>query len=256
MTLFEGRGVAKYSLEFERPLMNAAGSLGFAPDRRNLPELESLGAFVTNPLSLGRRVPASNRRFLSFPGGFLLHSGYPNPGLREAIRRHSQHWARQPLPVWVHLLAQSAGELQSMLKMLEGRAGVAGVEVGLAAGVDLGEAQAMIAAATGELPVIVRLPLERALELAILVMKAGASAVSLGAPRGALPTPEGKIASGRVYGPAVFPLALEMVKSLAGMGVPVIGAGGVYQPADVEAMLAAGAIAVQIDVALWRGWHG
>lgn len=256
MALFAGRGMTKYSLGFERPLMNAAGSLGLAPDRRNLPELESLGAFVTNPISLGRRVPASNRRFLPFPGGFLLHSGYPNPGLREAIRRHSQQWARQPLPVWVHLLALNAGELEYMLRMLEGRAGVAGLEIGLPPAVDLGEVQAMTAAATGELPLIVRLPLERALELANPVMEAGASAVSLGPPRGALPTAEGKIVSGRVYGPAVFPLALEMVKSLAGMGVPVIGAGGVYQSTDVEAMLVAGAIAVQIDVALWRGWQG
>lgn len=256
MTFIEGRGITKYSLEFERPLMNAAGSLGFVPDWRKIPELGSLGAFVTNPLSLVRRSPASNRRFLPFPGGFLLHSGYPNPGLRTAIRRYSQQWERQPLPIWVHLLAQNAGECETMLRMLEGRAGVAGVEVGLAAEVDWREAQAMTAAAIGELPVILRLPLERALELANPVMEAGASAVSLGPPRGALPTKEGGIVSGRIYGPGVFPLALQMVKSLARMGVPVIGAGGVYQPGDGEAMLAAGAIAVQIDVALWRGWQG
>jgi dihydroorotate dehydrogenase len=35
--------------------------------------------------------------------------------------------------------------------------------------------------------------------------------------------------------------------------VPVIGAGGVYSQAQVESMLAAGALAVQVDAILWRG---
>jgi dihydroorotate dehydrogenase (NAD+) catalytic subunit len=57
-----------------------------------------------------------------------------------------------------------------------------------------------------------------------------------------------------MYGPAVFPLALRAVAKLAGVGVPVIGAGGVYQPEDAVAMLGAGALAVQIDTALWKGF--
>jgi dihydroorotate dehydrogenase len=33
----------------------------------------------------------------------------------------------------------------------------------------------------------------------------------------------------------------------------VIGSGGVYTPAQAEAMLQAGAIAVQLDAVFWRG---
>jgi dihydroorotate dehydrogenase len=33
----------------------------------------------------------------------------------------------------------------------------------------------------------------------------------------------------------------------------VIGGGGVYRPEQAQAMLAAGALAVQVDAALWRG---
>jgi dihydroorotate dehydrogenase (NAD+) catalytic subunit len=253
-TLFEAQGTTKYSLAFERPLLNAAGSLGFTPDWRDVPELHNLGAFFTNPVSLGARTPASGTRFLAYPGGFLLHSGYPNPGLKRVLQQYSQSWARQPLPVWVHLLAQNPGELGQMVRFLEGREGVAGIEVGLAAEVDRLSAQAFTAASLGELPVIVRVPLERAYDLAPAVMRAGASAVSLGPPRGGLPSPESRLISGRMYGPATFPQALETVKALVRLGISVIGAGGVYQPADVEAMLSAGAIAVQIDTALWRGW--
>jgi dihydroorotate dehydrogenase (NAD+) catalytic subunit len=254
MTLFEAQGTTKYSLSFERPLLNAAGSLGFTPDWRDVPVLHNLGAFFTNPVSLGTRTPASGIRFLPYPGGFLLHSGYPNPGLKRVIQQYSQSWARQPLPVWVHVLAQNTDELEKMVRFLEGREGVAGIEVGLAADADLTAVQALTTAALGELPVIVRVPLERAYDLAPAVMRAGASAVSLGPPRGGLPSPESRLISGRVYGPATFPQALETVKALVGLGITVIGAGGVYQPGDVAAMLAAGAIAVQIDTVLWRGW--
>src|SRR5512147_1080331 len=94
----------KYGLHFSTPLMNAAGSLGFAPDPYGPTELEQLGVFVTNPVSLAPRSPAHGERVLSYPGGFLLHTGYPNPGLKNVIRRYAAGWSRSSLPVWVHLL--------------------------------------------------------------------------------------------------------------------------------------------------------
>jgi dihydroorotate dehydrogenase (NAD+) catalytic subunit len=111
----------------------------------------------------------------------------------------------------------------------------------------------MVRSAAGELPVLARLPLERILELAETAISAGAAAISLCPPRGVLPDSDGKLLRGRLYGPALFPLALAAVQALARSGLPVIGACGVYQPEDIEAMLAAGALAVQLDSVLWRG---
>ena len=123
-----------------------------------------------------------------------------------------------------------------------------GIEVGLPPEIDPDSAFDFAQAAIGELPAILRLPLEQADELAQVVIEAGASAVSLGAPRGKL---DGM--SGRMYGPAMFPLALRAVEKLTSLGIPIIGAGGVYHPKDVASMLGAGALAVQVDAALWRG---
>jgi dihydroorotate dehydrogenase (NAD+) catalytic subunit len=103
------------------------------------------------------------------------------------------------------------------------------------------------------LNVVARVELSQVLELAPALARAGASAVSLAPPRGALPEPDGVLFSGRLYGPAVFPQSLYAVKELVRAGVPVIAGGGVYSPADVKALLAAGALAVQLDTALWRG---
>ena len=73
--------MSKSELLLNTPIMNAAGCLGFAPDTHGPTDLSQLGAFITNPISLLARSPAHGPRFLSFPGGFMLHTGYPNPGL-------------------------------------------------------------------------------------------------------------------------------------------------------------------------------
>lgn len=246
----------KYDLSFNVPVLNAAGSLGFAPDPHGAMDLSRLGAFVTNPVSLRPRTPAQGTRYLIFPGGFLLHTGYPNPGIRSVIRRYAGRWERSPMPIIVHLLPQRAEDAAQMSQNLEALEGVMGLELGLPSDVTPEETFVLAQAAVWELPVVVRLPLERAVELAPVVIEAGASAVSLGPPRGALPGPGGEIAQGRLYGPALFPLVLEVVRRLGQAGIPVIAAGGVYHPQDVETLLAAGAMAVQLDAVLWRGGWG
>jgi dihydroorotate dehydrogenase len=254
----------KFELSLSKPLMNASGTLGFTPDARGLPELSSLGAFVTNPISLRPRVPAAPPNYLSFPGGFLLHTGYPNPGLRTAIQRYAQRWAQASLPVVVHLLAGGADqasldELTHMIQRLEGGEGIMGIEVGLPPDANAQTACAIAQAALGELPVILRLPLESAVLLSEALLQAGLgealSAVSLAPPRGAM-NAQGGLAAGRLYGPSLFPLSLAAVQAIHRIGLTVIGAGGVYHLEQFQSMLSAGAMAVQLDAVLWRsGWQ-
>jgi dihydroorotate dehydrogenase (NAD+) catalytic subunit len=247
----------KYELHFSSPILNAAGSLGFAPDPRTPLDLSRLGAFITNPVSSQPRTPASGPRYLPFSGGFLLHTGHPNPGLRAVIRQCAERWQRAVLPVIVHLLAQSAGGLSFMVRRLETVEGVAGIELGLPSGMDTHAACALAQAAAGELPVIVRLPVERAAELAsalsLQARETSIAAISLAPPRGVLPAPGGALVSGRLYGPAIFPLALAALHAVLPTGLPVIGGGGVYTIDQAETMLAAGAVAVELDAVLWRG---
>src|SRR5687767_12191231 len=91
--------IMKRDLYFSKPLMNAAGSLGFAPDLRNGLSLDAFGAFVTNPVSLRPRLPAAQPAVIEFPGGFLLHTGLPNPGLSSVIKTHAARWNRSSLPI-------------------------------------------------------------------------------------------------------------------------------------------------------------
>lgn len=243
----------KQALHLPRPLMNAAGTLGFVPERSSLLQVESLGAFVTNPISLDPRRAARGTRLVPFPGGFLLHTGYPNPGLRTALRRFAPRWARLPEPVIVHVLAQTPEDVHQLVLALEALENVAAVELGLPPGIDPETAQVMFSKAQGELPVIFRLPFEQALPVGQALRQAGGIYVSLSPPRGLLPAPDGKLLAGRLYGPAVLPMMLPVVRALADLKLEVIGGGGVYTAADAAALQAAGAEMLQLDAVLWRG---
>lgn len=245
--------MAKHDLTFDPPILNAAGTLGFFPDLHNSLDWDQLGAFVTNPISLTPRTPARGTRYAAYPGGFLLHTGYPNPGLTQVLRRYARHWSRSPLPVIVHLLARGPDEVARMARQLENVEGVNGLEVGVPSDASHDLAVALSQAAGGELPVIIRLPMERSLELAGGVIQAGAMAVSLAPPRGILPASGEELLQGRLYGPAILPMALRTVQELVKQGIPAIGAGGIYSQNHCKAMLSSGALAVQLDGILWRG---
>jgi dihydroorotate dehydrogenase (NAD+) catalytic subunit len=244
--------MAKHDLAYDPPVMNAAGTLGFAPDLHNAVDWSKLGAFVTNPISLTPRTPAHGNRFVSYPGGFLLHTGYPNPGLSSALRHYARHWQNSPLPVIVHLLARSAEELAVMARRLENVEGVSGLEVGLTSDAGAELVAAFSQAAGGELPVIMQLPMDRSVELATRAIQAGAAAVSLAPPRGMLSLQAGKLIQGRLYGPAILPMSLRVVSELKEQAVTTIGAGGIYTQDQIKSMLTAGAEAVQLDAVLWR----
>ena len=242
-----------YTLDFEIPFMNAACSLGFFPDPNSDTDLSSFGAFVTNPISLRPRKPANGTRQIDFPGGVLLHTGLPNPGISAAIKQSSSQWERASLPIIVHLLADNPKDVRNMSSKLEELGTVYAVEIGLRHDIAENDAVELIQAAAGELPIIANIPLNRAIELAQSVVTAGASVVSLAPPRGALPDPDGNLVSGRLYGPAIFPQALSVVDDLVNLDIPIIGTGGIYNQEQADTMLTAGALAVQLDTVLWRG---
>lgn len=259
----------KRDLYFRTPILNAAGMLGFAPDFRAWPNseffknsefLEAFGAFVTNPLSWRPRRVTAHPEVIEYPGGFLLHTGLPNPSLGAAVKRYAHKWADSSLPIIVHLMADRPEETARMVESLENVENVMAAELGFAPLLTDDIILTALEMSLGELPLIVSLPMEDAVRLAPRVMEAGAAAVSLSAPRGALtpdPSPDehgrGETVTGRLYGPSLFPQSLETVRRLAGAGVPVIGGGGVYTRGQAEVMKEAGAMAVQLDAALWRG---
>jgi dihydroorotate dehydrogenase (NAD+) catalytic subunit len=239
--------------ELHEPLMNASGTLGFAPNLHGSVSLDELSAFVTNPISLAPRTPADQRCALDFNGGFLLHTGLPNAGIHRVVRHNASRWARSPVPVILSLLAGEPAEMARMVAEVEALEGVAALEINLPPHGTTSTALDLLRAAAGELPVIACLPPARISELGLAIKAAGACAICLDAPRGALENERGEWIEGRLYGPAVLPFALRAVRSALGYGLPVIGSGGIFSRSDADLMLRAGACAVQLDSVLWSG---
>jgi len=245
----------KRDLYFNKPLMNAAGSLGFVPDFRSLGDFGSLngfGAFVTNPLSLRPRHPTAEPTVIEYQGGFLLHTGLPNPGIHAALKKYSAKWTRSELPIIVHLMADRPEETQHMVRMLETQENVMAVELGFAPLLANDILMLTLEMCMGEIPLIFSLPIEQVLSLGPRLIQDGAQAISISAPRGALVNENKQVMTGRLLGPSLFAQTLDTVQSAAKLGIPIIGAGGVWSKENADTMLSVGALAVQVDAALWN----
>jgi len=248
----------KHGLSLKGPVMPAAGIMGYSDAYRRLIPWEVLGAFVTNPMTARPRPGAPDPRAISLPGGLLVHTGLHNPGVAAVIRHHRKHWAHCPVPVIAHVVGVNAEEAVTCVKRLSALEVVAGVELGLPDGLALEEALEIIMAArkAGSLPLIVKLPLLRASDLAPRVAdQDGADALTVAAlPRGSV-WHQGQTVTGRLYGPATAPQTLWMLRQVAALiegALPLIGSGGIHCTDDALAMLDAGAVAVQVDSYIWK----
>jgi len=253
----------KNELIFRKTLINAAGMLGFAPDlRAPIPCFPSggwddFGAFVTNPISQRPRALSSNGQVIEYPGGLLLHTGLPNPGFSGAVKQYSRRWAFSPLPVIVHLMVDRPEETARMVRNLESLENILAVELGFAPRTAAEMILMTVEMCQGELPLIVQLPFAQMPGLGSQLIQRGAAALSFAAPRGCLPGArgaegkDGQLTGGRLYGPGLFPQSLDLLRSLARLGLPVIAGVGVYHQQQALEMLAAGALAVQLDTVLW-----
>lgn len=254
---FEITRPGKYSLTVETPVMPAAGSFGFGDAYRNLIDLKKLGAIVTNPVTLNAWSPARGTRVVSLDAGTLIHTGLPNPGLAKVIKRYRKVWHKLTSPMILHLVATNPNDIRRAVEMIDQEESIDAIELGLSDDLPVQNVQQQVTAAVENLekPVVVRLPMYNAGEVARVVADAGADAlVVAGAPRGTARDPlSGQLVSGRIYGPLIKPLILRLVGVLADdiPDVPIIGAGGIHSSDDARDYLEAGAVAVQVDTAIW-----
>ena len=147
-------------------------------------------------------------------------------------------------------MADRPEETKQMVQTLESVDNVMAVELGFAPLLADDILLLTLEMSIGELPLIFYLPPEQILSLGPRLIEEGADAISIAAPRGSL-MQNGSFVFGRLFGPSLLPQSLDVVHSATKLGLPIIGAGGVYSQGDVEAMLTARALAVQMDAKLW-----
>jgi dihydroorotate dehydrogenase (NAD+) catalytic subunit len=248
--------LSKNSLVVESPVMNAAGTLGFGDEYRDLIDLNALGAFVTNPLTYKTWSPATGTRVVPLDAGMLVHTGLPNPGISKVIGQYRALWERLPIPVIAHVVVNSPEEMQNCIALLERENVIQGIELGLSDEISAAETEWFIRLATqrSEKPLLVRMPFGATADHYQAAVDAGADALVICAPpRGTARDQAGRLVGGRIYGPLIKPIILRTVGQLARRfpRIPLIGAGGIHSTQDARDYLEAGAVAVQVDSVTW-----
>lgn len=240
-----------FELGLNSPWMNTSGFGGYLP-QHNGDSSVPVGGFVTNPVSLLPRLPSLTRSVTSYPGGIMLHTGSPNPGMKNVLKTYAKKWTHLALPLWVHLLASTPFEVQTLVRQLEETQCVSAVELGLPLDASLKSQYEMVEAAAGELPFFVCVPLDRAEPVIIeKIASLGADGVVISAPRGMM-MQNGKCRQGRLYGPALHPQMLAALHRLRSLNLPLIAGCGIYSVEQGEAALNAGAAALQVDAWMWK----
>lgn len=262
----------KRVLLLANPVMTASGTFGYGTEYSHLFDIQRLGAIVCKGTTLQPREGNPQPRLAETACGVLNSIGLQNIGVDAVIRDKATVWAGWRAPVIVNIAGGTVEEYAQLAEKLDGAAGISGIEVNISCpnvkaggaefGADPRSAAAVTAAvrAATSLPVLVKLTPHTGdiARVAIAVADAGADAVTV------MNTLKGMAINisrrqpalgnitGGLSGPAVKPVALYMVYTVAGaVDVPVIGVGGIATAADAIEFIMAGASAVQVGAAIF-----
>jgi dihydroorotate dehydrogenase (NAD+) catalytic subunit len=246
----------KIGLPLSNPVMIAAGCGGYGPTYRHLIDPSAFGALVTNPITLRPRRGAPQPRLAETTAGFVLNIGAQNPGVKKVIQQYSKNWLGAKVPVIAHLPADEPDDLLRTAQALADTGAIGAIELGLPHEASPRDIEHWIRAIREGcmLPLLVKLPLGGAIEMAEVVVSASADVLVIGSPPlgAALAQNSNEMVSGYLYGPALHSMALREVQIVREwVDVPIVAVGGIHSLADAQAFLAVGAAAVQIDTLLW-----
>lgn len=246
----------KQSLTLHTPVIGAPGAFGFATEYSRVIDLSKLGAIVTNPLTLKGRTSAAGMHVAAIDSGVVLHTGLPNAGLRRAHREYAPRWKNSPCPIILCLAADNETEITELCMQADQIDEISGVYLMLRDDFAMREIRGYVAAARmgTQLPLLVELPFLTAMQATNAAVEGGADALVVsGTPRGSAREPAtGKIMPGRVYAPWVKAINLRAVAQIAPrVNIPVIAAGGIFNPYDARDYIEVGAKAVQLDAVVW-----
>ena len=255
------------SLLLRTPLLAASGTFGFGFEMEAIGGHAGYGAIICKGTSLQPRVGNDPPRIVEAPSGMLNAIGLQNPGVEVVAGDYAPRWAAWDVPVIVNVVGDSVEDYVAVVRRLEDAPNIAGIELniscpnvgaaGLMFGVDArlaGEVTTAVRAATKR-PLIVKLTpnVTDMVAIARAIVDAGADALSavntyVGMSLD-LETGRPVLANitGGLSGPAIRPLALHAVYTVAGaVPVPVIASGGVTSGQDAVEFILAGATAVQV----------
>lgn len=255
----------------DNPVIPASGTFGYGYEFAELYDINVLGTFSFKGTTLEERFGNPTPRIAECASGMLNAVGLQNPGVRKVIAEELPKLQKVfHKKVMANVSGFSVEEYAEVCRILDAEEQVGWLEVNISCpnvhggGLSFGTDPKVAAEVTRAVkkvttkPVIIKLSpnVTDITEIAKAVEGEGADGVSLintlVGMRLDLKTrkPVIKNVTGGLSGPAVFPVALNMVyKTAKAVKIPVIGMGGVASAEDVLEMILAGATAVEVGAA-------
>ncbi len=259
-------------VELKNPVIAASGTFGYGMEYSEFFPLSRLGGISCKGTTLLAREGNLNSRIAETPSGMLNSVGLQNPGVDQFLSIYLPWLKQQGTVVIANLAGHSVEEYAAMAEKLD-PSEVDMVELNISCpnvregGVNFGTSCGMVEQVTGEVRRRLKKPLMVKLtpnvtnigDIAAAAEAAGADCVSLintlTGMRIDLRTrrPILHNNTGGLSGPAVFPVAVRMVRDVyQRVKIPVVGLGGIASWEDAAEMMIAGAAAVQVGTATFR----
>ncbi len=258
------------TLRMSNPVMVASGTFGYGQEYAATIDVRRLGAIVVKGIRLGPWDGNPLPRMVEVPGGLLNAIGLQGPGVEGFVREYLPFLRTTGVPTVVNIWGTSVEEYAEVAARFEDVEGIDGLEVnvscpnvkegGASFGADPRRVAEVVAAvrrrSTRTLLVKLAPNVPGIRPFAVAAEDAGADALSI---CNTLPgmvidieTRRPVLANrvGGLSGPALHPVAVKLVWDAAqATRLPIIGMGGIMEPADAIEFLIAGATAVAVGTA-------
>lgn len=261
-------------LDLKNPIIPASGCFGFGQEYAKYYDLDKLGSIMIKATTKDARFGNPTPRVAETPSGMLNAIGLQNPGvdvvLAEKLPWLAQHYPE--LPIIANVAGFSNDEYAYVSEKISKAPNVKAIELNISCpnvdhgnhGLLIGQVPELAYAAVkasvehSDVPVYVKLTPSVAdiTTVAKAVEEAGATGFTmintLVGMRFDLKTRKPIIANGTggMSGPAVFPVALKLIRQVAqSTDLPIIGMGGVDSAEAAIEMMIAGASAIGVGTA-------
>ncbi|HFI0026323.1 TPA: dihydroorotate dehydrogenase [Streptococcus suis] len=261
-------------LELKNPIIPASGCFGFGQEYADYYDLNQLGSIMIKATTRYPRYGNATPRVAETPAGMLNAIGLQNPGV-DAVLSEKLPWLAQhypDLPIIANVAGFSNEEYAYVSGKISKAPNVKAIELNISCpNVDHGNNGLLI----GQVPELTYQAVKAAVEassvpvyvkltpnvaditlLAKAAEDAGATGLTmintLVGMRFNLKTRQPILANGTggMSGPAVFPVALKLIRQVAQMtNLPIIGMGGVDSADKALEMMIAGASAIGVGTA-------
>jgi dihydroorotate dehydrogenase (NAD+) catalytic subunit len=263
------------SIDFQNPVILAAGTAAYGRELAGVMNLEGLGGIVTKAVSPEPRKGAPAPRVAEFEGGMMNAVGLANPGL-DAVMRDDLPWLAQNVKnarVIVNVVGSTVDDFETVTRKLADAEVIDAFELNVscpntrAGGTEFGADREILASLVAKCRAVTKKPLFVKLSpmltdiagTAKVAVDAGADGLTLinTIPGLAIDVetrrPALGFGSGGISGVGLLPVGVLAVwKVSRAVDVPLIGVGGITKGTDVVQYLLAGASLVGLGTAALR----